>query len=97
MFPLRGDSKKTNCSHLKKPVSLFYISHSGVLELAIEAAEKGGSNHILASDPDADRLAVAEKVDGKWKVFSGNELGALFGWWAVQNWKKSGSNEPDYG
>ena len=53
--------------------------------MAIEAAEGVSSNHILASDPDADRLAVAEKQpDGKWKVFSGNELGAIFGWWAVR-------------
>jgi len=64
----------------------------GVLALAIEAAEGVSSNHILASDPDADRLAVAEKQpDGKWKLFSGNELGAIFGWWAVKCWKDEGS------
>ena len=32
---------------------------------------------ILATDPDADRLAVAEKVDGKWHQFTGNQLGIL--------------------
>ena len=66
----------------------------GVLKLAIEAAESGGSRHILASDPDADRLAVAEKQpDGKWRVFTGNELGGLFGWWAVECWKNNGSKD----
>ena len=48
---------------------------AGVLELAMEAAEAEGCTHILASDPDADRLAVAEKKNGKWRVFTGNELG----------------------
>ena len=68
---------------------------AGVLELSMAAAEEAGSKHILASDPDADRLAVAEKTNGKWRVFTGNELGALFGWWAVQSWKKRGANNPD--
>ena len=68
---------------------------AGVLELSVKAAEANGSRHILASDPDADRLAVSEKqANGKWKVFTGNELGAIFGWWAVQCWKKRGSDNP---
>lgn len=44
---------------------------------------------VLATDPDADRLAVAEKPDGcGWKVFTGNELAALLGWWMFFNWKE---------
>lgn len=35
---------------------------------------------ILANDPDADRLAVAErKVDGSWHIFTGDEIGCLLG------------------
>ena len=30
---------------------------AGVLKLAMEAADEHNSNYILASDPDADRLA----------------------------------------
>lgn len=33
----------------------------GALNLAIQTAEKAGANIILANDPDADRLAIAEK------------------------------------
>ncbi|RZF37013.1 hypothetical protein LSTR_LSTR004701 [Laodelphax striatellus] len=52
------------------------------LNLSIETANRHGSNIILANDPDADRLAVAEKsVDGHWKILNGNEIGALLGWW----------------
>ncbi|KAK6636317.1 hypothetical protein RUM43_009976 [Polyplax serrata] len=56
------------------------------LNLSIETASKNGCTLILANDPDADRLAVAEKSpvgDGHWKIFSGNELGALLGWWSL--------------
>ncbi len=60
----------------------------GALKLAMETAESVSSRHILANDPDADRLAVAEKqTDGEWKIFTGNELGALFGWWAIDKYK----------
>lgn len=60
------------------------------LELSIKLANEKGVTVILANDPDADRLALAEKNEetGEWKVFSGNEIGALLGWWAVQCYKE---------
>ncbi|XP_062372129.1 phosphoglucomutase-2 [Sardina pilchardus] len=61
----------------------------GVLTLSFALADKEGATVVLANDPDADRLAVAEKqTSGQWRVFSGNELGALLGWWVFQCWKK---------
>lgn len=51
----------------------------GALDLAIETAEHSSIRLILASDPDADRLAVAEKVGNKWHIFTGNQLGILLG------------------
>ncbi|XP_066247719.1 phosphopentomutase-like [Euwallacea similis] len=55
------------------------------LNLAFKAADKNGSLLVIANDPDADRFAFAEKnkVTGNWRVFTGNELGALFGWWML--------------
>ncbi|XP_067630795.1 phosphopentomutase isoform X2 [Eurosta solidaginis] len=55
------------------------------LELSIKRADSTGCNIILANDPDADRLALATKntTTGKWKVYTGNEIGALLGWWAI--------------
>ncbi|CAH7451324.1 phosphopentomutase [Phodopus roborovskii] len=61
----------------------------GVLTLSFALADKIKAKVILANDPDADRLAVAEKQDsGEWRVFSGNELGALLGWWLFTSWKE---------
>eukprot|EP00795_Rhopilema_esculentum_P000450 gene450-10122_t len=59
------------------------------LDLAIKRAEECNSPLIIANDPDADRLAIAEKLpSGAWKIFTGNEIGCLLGWWAVFNHKR---------
>uniref|UniRef100_A0A8C3U073 Phosphoglucomutase 2 like 1 n=1 Tax=Catharus ustulatus TaxID=91951 RepID=A0A8C3U073_CATUS len=67
-----------------------------VLELSLRLAEKEGAKVVVATDPDADRLAVAEQQDnGCWKVFTGNELAALFGWWMFSCWKENCSPDAD--
>ncbi|CDM32039.1 hypothetical protein CBS147339_1314 [Penicillium roqueforti] len=50
---------------------------AGALDLAIETADREGKTLIIANDPDADRFAVAEKVDGKWHTLTGNHVGVL--------------------
>ncbi|KAJ5816518.1 Alpha-D-phosphohexomutase alpha/beta/alpha domain I, partial [Penicillium robsamsonii] len=50
---------------------------AGALDLAIETADQEGKTLIIANDPDADRFAVAEKVDGKWHTLTGNHVGVL--------------------
>ncbi|PIC39448.1 hypothetical protein B9Z55_011130 [Caenorhabditis nigoni] len=61
-----------------------------VLTLAIETADRNGSTVILANDPDADRIQMAEKQkNGDWRVFTGNEMGALITWWIWTNWRKA--------
>ena len=63
---------------------------AGALRFAMKTANEVGATIILANDPDADRLAVAERirtsdtnkiVASDWKVFSGNEIGILFAHW----------------
>ncbi|XP_030643843.1 phosphopentomutase [Chanos chanos] len=66
----------------------------GVLTLSFALADREGATVVLANDPDADRLAIAEKQqNGQWKVFSGNELGALLGWWVFQCWKQQNAGK----
>ncbi|KAI8422777.1 hypothetical protein MSG28_006522 [Choristoneura fumiferana] len=57
------------------------------LELSKRLAEENGAKLVLVNDPDADRLAVAEYDDitNSWKVFSGNEMGALLAWWILRH------------
>jgi phosphomannomutase len=60
----------------------------GALKLAIECAENNNSKVILANDPDADRLAIAEKTKhGEWKIFNGNEIALLLADWVFSNYK----------
>ncbi|KAE8294799.1 Glucose 1,6-bisphosphate synthase [Larimichthys crocea] len=67
-----------------------------VLKLSLLLAEKENARIVLATDPDADRLAVAEKSDRcGWKVFTGNELAALLGWWMLFNWKEAHPDPAD--
>ncbi|KAI4461665.1 phosphomannomutase 45a [Holotrichia oblita] len=66
------------------------------LELAIKTAEANQSTIIIANDPDADRMACAEKdpLTGKWKIFTGNETGALLGWWALHTYHALPTYDP---
>jgi len=62
----------------------------GALALAFRTAESTGATVVLANDPDADRLAVAERQeDGAWRVFTGNEIGAMLGVWQWHKWRES--------
>ena len=58
-------------------VSFPNPEEKGVLDLAINLAEKMTSDLVIANDPDADRLAVALPHYQKWRVLTGNEIGAL--------------------
>lgn len=49
----------------------------GALDVALTTAREVDAELILANDPDADRLAVAVKVDGGYRTLTGNEIGVL--------------------
>ncbi|EPY32086.1 phosphoglucomutase [Strigomonas culicis] len=56
------------------------------MRLALETARACGASLILANDPDADRLSVGEEDPHSqdYRLFNGNEMGALLGWWALE-------------
>ncbi|KAF2268593.1 hypothetical protein CC78DRAFT_378172 [Lojkania enalia] len=61
----------------------------GALDLAMQTADEASISLILASDPDADRLAAAEKVDGSWHTFTGNQLGILLASYLFERYSAS--------
>uniref|UniRef100_A0A915M1W5 Phosphoglucomutase (alpha-D-glucose-1,6-bisphosphate-dependent) n=1 Tax=Meloidogyne javanica TaxID=6303 RepID=A0A915M1W5_MELJA len=66
-----------------------------VLKLCYQTAEETGATLILANDPDADRLQIAERQpDGDWRLFNGNEMGTLLTWWIWTQWKQRNLNNP---
>jgi len=59
----------------------------GALDLAKKFAGERGCDIVLANDPDADRLAIAEKdrSTGDWTVFHGDQIGTMLGLWIWEN------------
>jgi phosphomannomutase len=51
----------------------------GAMDLALELAKKSHADLVIATDPDADRCAVAieDPIVG-WRMLHGDELGAIF-------------------
>lgn len=56
-------------------------------DFSLPLAEEVGADLILASDPDADRIGVVVRHDGGWRFLTGNELGLLITWHALQGGK----------
>ncbi|KAG6449374.1 hypothetical protein O3G_MSEX006032 [Manduca sexta] len=69
------------------------------LELSMALARHHNVRLALVNDPDADRLAVAEydEESASWKIFTGNEMGALLGWWLLrQYYRQRPDASPDH-
>ena len=47
------------------------------MELGTALAQRTGSELVLATDPDCDRVGIAVKHDGEFSLLSGNEVGML--------------------
>ncbi len=50
----------------------------GAMDLVLALAESKEADLVLANDPDADRLAVAVRHEGRYVTLTGNEIGCLF-------------------
>ncbi|GMH46380.1 hypothetical protein TrRE_jg12138 [Triparma retinervis] len=74
-------------------VSFPNPEEKGALDEAMRLAEAENKDIVLANDPDADRLAVAERdrTTGAWTVFKGDQIGVLLGHWM---WESFGRNAP---
>jgi phosphomannomutase len=65
----------------------------GALDLGFVKALSVGADLIIAHDPDADRLAVAlpdSSTSAGYRIFTGNQVGAIFGWHIAQKAHYSG-------
>jgi len=61
-----------------------------VLKKALQTADENKADVVVASDPDADRMGLAEKQScGTWRIFTGNETASIFAWWIVKNMKST--------
>ncbi|MDB6094805.1 MAG: phosphoglucomutase/phosphomannomutase alpha/beta/alpha domain [Verrucomicrobia bacterium] len=61
------------------------------LAMAVSLAEKTGSDVVLATDPDADRMACAVRNRaGKMELITGNQIGALLADYRLMKYKELG-------
>ena len=68
------------------------LEEKAALKLAIELAEKTNADMVLATDPDADRVGIAvRKKDGGFRLFNGNETGAIMENFMLSVKSKNGS------
>ena len=65
----------------------------GALDIAMAFAKTNNCDLVFANDPDADRMAIAERdrQTGEWTVFTGDQIGTMLGHWL---WESVGK---DYG
>lgn len=62
----------------------------GAMDLALAEARACGADLIIANDPDADRCAVGIRCDGDYRMLTGDEVGALLGWWIIERGRRDG-------
>jgi phosphoglucomutase len=60
------------------------------LTMAIAKAKETNAELVMASDPDADRVAIAVKnLKGEYELLNGNQTGALIINYLLENWIKN--------
>ena len=76
---------------------------AGALDLALAEGRRINVDVIIATDPDADRCALAvgvphgrpahadARTPGDWVALSGDEVGWLLGWWLLRRSELTGS------
>ncbi|MCX6481978.1 MAG: phospho-sugar mutase [Mycobacterium sp.] len=62
----------------------------GAMDLAIADARAQGADVIIANDPDADRCAVGIRTAEDYRMLTGDEVGALLGWWIAERGRRDG-------
>ena len=62
----------------------------GAMDLALADARAAGADVIIANDPDADRCAAGIRYDGDYRMLTGDEVGALLGWWIAERGRRDG-------
>ncbi|KAI1932311.1 hypothetical protein LOZ51_006830 [Ophidiomyces ophidiicola] len=67
---------------------------AGALDLAIRTADISAIDIVIANDPDADRFALAQKVNGIWFKFTGDQVGTLLASHILDAWKKELPQKP---
>lgn len=59
------------------------------LKMALELGEEKGSDLVVGTDPDSDRLGIAVRnLEGKLQLLNGNQTMVMMTWFLLEEWKK---------
>jgi phosphomannomutase len=62
----------------------------GAMDLSLADARAQGADVIVANDPDADRCAAGIRTTADYRMLTGDEVGALLGWWIAERGRRDG-------
>ena len=62
----------------------------GAMDLSLADARERDADVIIANDPDADRCAAGIRSGDDYRMLSGDEVGALLGWWIAERGRRDG-------
>lgn len=62
----------------------------GAMDLSLADARAQNADVIIANDPDADRCAAGIPHGGDYRMLTGDEVGALLGWWIAERGRRDG-------
>jgi phosphoglucomutase/phosphomannomutase len=96
-FDVTLDPATSNLSGAFENVT-FNIPNPEVVESfdhSLPYAKEMDADILLSTDPDADRIGVMVKHNGKWRFLSGNEIGVILSQYAISKFKAQGRLNPD--
>ena len=67
---------------------------AAALALGLEYARRSGTDLLLATDPDADRVGIAVRDGGEYKLLTGNEVGVLLCAYLLEGKRAKGTLPP---
>jgi phosphomannomutase len=63
----------------------------GAMDLSLADARSQNADLIIANDPDADRCAAGIRCGTDYRMLTGDEVGALLGWWIAERGRRDGT------
>ncbi len=62
--------------------------NSEALSMAITKAKEVGAEIVMATDPDADRVGIAVKINDEFRLLNGNQTGSILAYYLLNIWKE---------
>ncbi|MCB2207581.1 MAG: phospho-sugar mutase [Bacteroidetes bacterium] len=63
---------------------------SAALEMALKLADQLHADLVMATDPDADRVGIAIRKEGKMVLLNGNQAATLLIYYLLEKWRENG-------